>query len=311
MSFLLSSPGRFLGHLSVKFRVALMGHILNFPWNSRMERRRIRGNATRKAVLSYLDRYVPFVFTPDSASDDEPAREYIFSIWFQGEENAPDVVQACWSSIRRNCSLELVILDEKSIFEWIDLPDYVVSKWRSGKMKHAHFADICRIELLYRYGGLWMDATDYVFSDIPKWLMDQDFFVYMSGESLKGFYSYIQNCFIRSKKKSYLIQAWRNAVLKYWKYEDSAVDYFVHQLLFMKVVQSDHFAEEYLAAMPVLIQDPTHVLWYEYADRDYDKDVLERVASSAVFHKMEYKSSSALSPRPGSFADVLINPDII
>ncbi|MBO5419807.1 MAG: hypothetical protein J6A22_06955 [Bacteroidales bacterium] len=288
-----------------------MGHILNFPWYSRMERRRIRGNATRKAVLSYLDRYVPFVFTSEDSSADGPVKEYIFSIWFQGEENAPDVVQACWNSIRRNCSLELVVLDEKSIFEWIDLPDYVVSKWRSGKMKHAHFADICRIELLYRYGGLWMDATDYVFSDIPQWLMDQDFFVYMSGNSLKGFYSYIQNCFIRSKKKSYLIQVWRNAVLKYWEHEESAVDYFVHQLLFLKVVRSDRRAEENLAAMPSLIQDPTHVLWYEYADKDYDSEVLATLASSAVFHKMEYKSASAVSPRPGSFADVLINPDII
>jgi hypothetical protein len=293
---------------STKLSMVLKGHIFNPPWGSRLERRRRRGEAISKAVERYLDKYIPdFADVPEDVNIPEQDKERIFTIWFQGEDAAPELVKACWRSIRTNCTQELVILDAKTVFDWIELPEYVVEKWKAGKIRPAHFADICRIELLYRYGGLWMDATDFVFAPMPQWLMDLDFFVFMSGSTQRGSYSYIQNCFIRGRKGNYLLKAWREAVLAYWKNEDSTIDYFVHQLIFKKVVQNNKKAAEYFAKMPSVNQDPTHTIWFGHASDPYDEVLFNELASAAVFQKTEFKSETAKNPQPGTFADKLIN----
>lgn len=326
------------GRFSTKAEIVLRGHILNWPWRSRLERRRARGAATRDAVCAYLDRYVPEFLgmpytpaadagqiapygsgqpVPDSPGQTAPGnpiqpvsgdfcKERIFSIWLQGEQSAPDIVKACWRSIRANSSRELVVLDSGSLGDWIELPPHVTDKWRRGLIKPAHFTDICRVALLYRYGGYWMDATDFLPAELPEWIDDRDFFVYMSGERLRGWYAYIQNCFIRARRGNYLLALWLNAMLVYWSHEDSAIDYFVHQLLFMKAVESDPRAAELFAAMPKIVQDPTHELWFGNASKPFDPELFRSLTAAAAFQKTEYRSSDAVSPRPGSFADAMM-----
>ena len=326
------------GRFRTKACIVLRGHVLNWPWRSRLERRRARGAATRDAVCAYLDRYVPEFLgmpytpaadagqiapygsgqpVPDSPGQTAPGnpiqpvsgdscKERIFSIWLQGERSAPDIVKACWRSIRANSSRELVVLDSGSFGDWIDLPPHVTGKWRRGLIKPAHFTDICRVALLYRYGGYWMDATDFLPAELPEWIDDRDFFVYMSGERLRGWYAYIQNCFIRARRGNYLLALWLNAMLVYWSHEDSAIDYFVHQLLFMKAVESDPRAAELFAAMPKIVQDPTHELWFGNASKPFDPELFRSLTAAAAFQKTEYRSSDAVSPRPGSFADAMM-----
>ena len=326
------------GRFSTKACIVLRGHVLNWPWRSRLERRRARGAATRDAVCAYLDRYVPEFLgmpytpaadtgqtapygsgqpVPDSPGQTAPGnpiqpvsgdscKERIFSIWLQGEQSAPDIVKACWRSIRANSSRELVVLDSGSLGDWIELPPHVTDKWRRGLIKPAHFTDICRVALLYRYGGYWMDATDFLPAELPEWIDDRDFFVYMSGERLRGWYAYIQNCFIRARRGNYLLALWLNAMLVYWSHEDSAIDYFVHQLLFRKAVESDTRAAELFAAMPKIVQDPTHELWFGNASKPFDPELFRSLTAAAAFQKTEYRSSDAVSPRPGSFADAMM-----
>ena len=236
----------------------------------------------------------------------DSCKERIFSIWLQGERSAPDIVKACWRSIRANSSRGLVVLDSGSLGDWIELPPHVTDKWRRGLIKPAHFTDICRVALLYRYGGYWMDATDFLPAELPEWIDDRDFFVYMSGERLRGWYAYIQNCFIRARRGNYLLALWLNAMLVYWSHEDSAIDYFVHQLLFRKAVESDPRAAGLFAAMPKLVQDPTHELWFGNASKPFDPELFRSLTAAAAFQKTEYRSSDAVSPRPGSFADAMM-----
>ena len=289
-------------------RVVFCGHLCNGLWRSHLERRRVRGRAIRKAADAYLRPYGAAAASVPEDTPDRSGPRRVFSLWLQGEAQAPPLVKACLASIRRNAGAEVVVLDERSLADWIDLPDFVLRKWKEGKMKPAHFADICRLELLYRYGGIWMDGTDYLDAPLPAWLCEADFFVYLGGDRLRGAYCGIQNCFIRAVKGSYLLKVWREAVLAYWEKEDSAVDYFVHQMLFGAAVAANPRAAELYAEMPHLVQDPTHVLWYEWADRPYDEAKLHEICARALFQKTDYKSSSARNPIPGSFADTMLAP---
>lgn len=286
--------------------VIIRGHILNWFWRDRVTRRAVRSDVLATAIPRYFKRYLPAaaaVVERPVVKDD--ANEKIFTIWLQGEENAPDLVKACFRSVRKNCKQELVVLDENTIKQYITLPDIIWKKRQEGKIKNAHFADICRVELLYEHGGIWLDSTGFATAPIPDWIIDQDFFVYMAGNNVGSPYSFMQNCFIRSRKGAYLLDAWRAMILDYWIHENHSFDYFMHQLLFKTMVTYDPRAKKYFAKMPHVDQDPTHALWWAYADKPFNQKTFDKVTSGAFFQKTTY--AQAKNPPKGSFADVMIN----
>ncbi len=282
---------------------------MNWPWRERAHRRRVRTDYTAIVATKYFKRYLSaaaaVVETPVVKNDKE---DKIWTIWLQGERKAPKLVRACFASVRKHCKQELVVLDADSIFDYIDLPAEIVKKYRDGKIGHAHFADICRVELLYRYGGYWLDATGFVTAPIPKWISDCDFFVYLAGHNYNiggSPYSFMQNCFIRARRGAYLLAAWRAMILDYWMHENHTFDYFMHQLLFRTLVENDVRAKKYFAEMPHVDQDPTHALWWAYQDKPFDKKIFDNLTADSFFQKTTYRGTD--NPIPGSFADVMIN----
>lgn len=288
-----------------KLKLVLFCHILNPIWYSREKRRQIRTDYLVKTADRYFQKYLPAVKNvkeTDAIKDDE--NEKIFSIWLQGEENAPELVKACFRSIRRNCKQELIVLDEKTLFEYIKLPDEIMEKRRHGLIKNAHFADICRVELLYQHGGIWLDATDFVTQPIPQFMIDSDFFMFLVRPTGTFGYSFCQNCYIRARKGSYLLAAWRAMILDYWLHENVELDYFMHQLLFKTLVTHDGLGKKYFEKMPHVFQDGTHALWWDFKDKPFDEKLFKEITKDAFFQKTTFKNLENVIP--GSFADEMI-----
>ena len=291
-----------------RFRLLLEGHLLNPVWDGEERHRARRCKAFGRILMDYMRKNwlqaadnVPV--TPVIRNDHE---ERIFTLWLQGEEQAPDIVKSCFASIRKHCTQPLVILDGETVFDWITLPEAIVEKYKAGKIKPAHFADICRVELLHTYGGYWLDSTCYVSATIPAWITEHDFFVFMAGEKVHGNYSFIQNCFIRARKGSYLLEAWRAMILDYWLHEDRRVDYFQHQVMFRTLVTYNGTAAKLFGEMAQLDQYPTHLYLYEYKDLPYDEKVLLQAAEEGFFYqKTSYRDLENIVP--GSFADHLVH----
>ena len=65
--------------------------------------------------------------------------------------------------------------------EYVQFPDYIVRKWKEGVISNTHLSDLLRLELLIRYGGLWIDSTTYMTGTIPAYIDDSNFFVYRNG----------------------------------------------------------------------------------------------------------------------------------
>ena len=288
-----------------KLKLVLFCHILNPFWYSREKRRQIRTNYLVRTADKYFQKYLPVlddVKETDVIKDDK--NEKIFSIWLQGEEEAPDLIKSCYRSIRKHCKQELVVLDEKKLFDYIKLPDVIIEKRKKGLIKNAHFADICRVELLYQYGGIWLDATAFVTESIPKYIIDSDFFMFLVNPDWGFGYSFVQNCFIRARKGAYLLAAWRALILNYWMHENSEIDYFLHQLLFRTLVMHDNRAKKYFDAMPHVLQDGTHMLWWGYKDKHFDEVLFKTIIKDAFFQKTTYRNLDNVVP--GSFADKII-----
>jgi len=288
--------------------LVIRGHILVPLWWPRERRREKRYAAILAVIPRYFKRYLPAAATileRKVVKDDK--NDKIFTLWLQGEDNAPALIKACFNSVRKHCKQELVVLDEKTIFDYITLPPEIIEKRRQGKIKHAHFADICRVELLYEHGGYWLDSTCFVTSPIPEWIEKEDFFVYLAGANVGSPYSFMQNCFIRARKGAYLLDAWRAMILDYWMHENHNFDYFMHQLLFKTLVMNDERAKKYFAKMPHVDQDPTHALWWAYGDKPFNQKIFDEVTSGSFFQKTTYNSPWVKKIVPGTFADVMVN----
>jgi hypothetical protein len=293
-----------MNYISFLFRKAIFAHLLVPFWKSRKERRILRNQAMSELCEAFV-KDIPVVVPIETVPECLP-KEYVFSIWLQGEEQAPKIVKSCWDSIRRYCTAELVVLDASSIGNWIDLPSVIWEKWKSGRIKPAHFSDICRVELLWKYGGYWMDATDYMCHPMPEFIIQEPFFVYLGDET--GTSPFIQNCFIRAYAHHPVIGAWRQIILTYWEQHSKAFDYFLPHRLFRHIVLSNTYVSELFNQMPHICHDCTHrVRWGGYWELPFNEKKFQQLSSEGAFQKLEYKSNSAKSPYKGTLADYIVN----
>lgn len=284
-------------------RVALVGHILNPFWKERSVRRGIREELRARAIASF---FAPNIRVAAKVKElpviQNDNNEKIFSLW--GWNPRSNLVNACFRSIEKNAKQTFVALDEKSLFNYIDLPGFIMDLHKNGKIKAAHFADIARVELLYNHGGFWMDSTGFMTAPIPDSIIDQDFFMFMANGKFGTPYSFVQNCFIRSRKNDYLLSAWRAVIHDWWRRHDFAFEYFQHQIMFKGLVSQDKRAKKQFKQMPKICQDPTHLLWGEYRNEPFDKELFDKITSGAFFQKTMYRDVVNLPS--GSFGDRMI-----
>lgn len=291
-----------MNYICFKLKKVLLNRLFVPFWKNKKQRWVRRNRITAELSEQFL-KDMPIV-VPENCIPERMSKEYIFSIWLQGEEQAPKIVKSCWDSIRRHCTEELIILDAESISQWIELPEGFLKRWRAGKIKACHVADLCRVELLWKYGGYWMDATDYICHPIPEFINKEPFFMYMSDE---GWNFFIQNCFIRSYAHHPIMGAWREIIRAYWEQHTRAFDYFLPHRLFRHMVLKDSRISEMFSKMPQICHDCTHSLWWGYRDKPFDEKIFREITSESAFQKLEYKSLSARKPHPGTFADYVVN----
>lgn len=106
-----------------------------------------------------------------------PKRVWI--LWYQGFSEAPFIVKKCVDSwITRNPTWEVVLLDQTNIGDYADLgmPEITVSA-----LLLPHRADLFRLALLAKHGGVWADATTFCVRPLDDWLeeyCDSGFFAF-------------------------------------------------------------------------------------------------------------------------------------
>lgn len=88
------------------------------------------------------------------------AEKQVWICWLQGMENAPQIVRDCYASVcywMKDWKITVITADNMN--EYVQFPDYIVRKWKEGVISNTHLSDLLRLELLIRYGGLWIDST--------------------------------------------------------------------------------------------------------------------------------------------------------
>lgn len=286
----------------------IAGHIFNPVWHSRNKRRKRRGYYRFVMAKKLLKDYIHFLKSlkaPRPSGVDQNESDKIYTIWFQGEEKAPQLVKVCFDRLKQIYGDRVVILDHTNIRENVNLPDYIWKKWEEGKISHAHLSDICRIALLYQHGGMWFDATDFLTSPVPKWIEEADIFMFLEGGNVTP-ETFIQSCFMRARKGQPLMGMWLESILEYWKNENHIVHYFLLHYMLRLLVENNSEAAEIFYGMPQIEQDPTHTLWHLHYRDPYSEDLYKATTKDSFFQKTTFKVKDATEPIPGSVADVII-----
>ena len=288
------------------------GHISNWIWRERTSRRLTRLHHYIEMKMSYLQKYIEFASNLKAENTIGNNYDYndekIYSLWFQKKENAPHIVKQCLNSIEKIYGNRFVILDDKTMHDYISLPGYIWEKWDKKEICPANFSDIVRIELLYEHGGYWMDATDYIFRQIPEFISEADFFMFITSD--KSFiHMFVQTCFLRAKKGDPLLKMWRDLIFEYWIHERKAIDYFIAHFLLRLLVTYNPEAKKLFDRMPKRYQDDLHLLWEVNGDKPYNPEIYKEMTEKVFFQKCSYRKQrhAVNNIIPGSMADFVIN----
>jgi mannosyltransferase OCH1-like enzyme len=100
-----------------------------------------------------------------------PRRLHI--IWIGHENPRPDACVASWR--RKHPDWELRVWDERDLFgqRWIN-EKHMDTFWRHRKW--AGVADLMRYEILYRHGGVYVDADSACVRRLDDWLLESEMF---------------------------------------------------------------------------------------------------------------------------------------
>jgi hypothetical protein len=93
--------------------------------------------------------------TNDYNKDDTMKKPYLWQYW---EGFLPDYISLCMETVEKHCSKDfnIIRLNKKNIMEY--LPELDKYNDKIDKLIIPHQVDIYRIMLLYKYGGIYMDA---------------------------------------------------------------------------------------------------------------------------------------------------------
>lgn len=228
----------------------------------------------------------------------------IWICWFQGMDNAPDLVKKCYQSvIKNNPDKKVIVITEKNISDYVTFPEYIVTKWKQGVITHTHMTDLLRLELLITYGGLWLDATVLCTGIAPEYFFDSDLFFFQTLKPGRdGHASYISSWLMEAKTNNKILMATRELCYEYWKTNNTMWDYFLlHD--FMSIVL-EKYEEDWKEIIPRDNATP-HILLLRLFDQ-YDEKMWATIKSQTQFHKLTYKFSEEKQKEQGTYYRILL-----
>lgn len=167
------------------------------------------------------------------------ANRVIWTAWWQGEEEAPEIVKSCIKRMRDMSSdAKVIVIDSANYMDYVSLPDFILELKDSGRMSMAHFSDILRTCILSEYGGLWIDSTIWLHRPIEAAAFDKRIYSvkFTASAIVKADWGYPDILFfmcIMGGTNRYFYKLIYDMLIEIWNVQKNVVNY----LIFDKVVR--------------------------------------------------------------------------
>lgn len=226
--------------------------------------------------------------------------------WLQGMSNAPEIVKACLASQMKHLpDYDFRIVDLEDYSQWVELPEYVVKKFRKGQIPPASFSDLLRLSLLKKCGGIWMDASVYCtgFENDKlreRWdrIMKSELTVFRYFKRGCRIPCGLSTWFFASVPNHIVIATVLDMLLAYWKDFDCLVDYYIIHLFLGMALQE---FPEVMEKMPR--ENSYHSLLLGNAlGREFCEEAWNDLIEHVSIHKMNYrKADEAMKNKNGYY----------
>lgn len=230
----------------------------------------------QKALIKEYNLSVPNTLTHSKTK--------IWFCWLQGLPNAPRLVEVCLASLRlHNPNNEIIVITEENLSNYIQIPNFIIEKRKKGIIKHAHFADIIRVELLVKYGGIWTDAYILHTAPIPNTIKNTDFFMFTKWTNkLRNSPNIASNWFIRAEKQHVLLVKLQDFLHLYWKEYNVPLCYHFFHIYFTLLAK--YHSKEW-EETPVISNTPYEIL-SNLLHKPFNKKQWEVITENAFLHKL-------------------------
>lgn len=214
---------------------------------------------------------------------------YIWIFWWQGIENAPYIVRKCVESIKQKSGQDKVIIIDKTNYnKYASIPDYIIEKFNSNCMSITHFSDILRMELLYRNGGIWMDATLFQIDKLED-IYNYSFYTIHHGKFsdfhvCKGLWT---GFFMASGKNNDIIKLFRDFFYEYWKEENYLITYLLIDCIISLCYENNKEIKRIIDNIP---KNNTNVFEFQNILNDvYNEEKYNDLCKGNCLFKLTYK----------------------
>ena len=246
-----------------------------------------------KFILDYLKTNLHETITEYQEYKETPLAatgRNIWTIWWQGEENAPELVKACIRSMKKNANgATLHVLNEDNIEDFLEIPQILINARDDGTLSMANFTDVLRLMLLEKYGGIWLDSTIFVSKPIPEEIFSLPF--YSLHTQWDDYTCYVQHNLyhifvIGSKPEGKLVSFTKNMFLEYITKHNTIIDYFMLDYVFFIAYQTFPDIKEEIDSLPYSserLYDLVHLL-----DKPYDDTEFNKLCNDCIFSKLDW-----------------------
>ena len=115
---------------------------------------------TDKIRINYVRRrYGAFLKNLPTYEHSYVTNKTLYWCWLQGLKDISKLGLQSEIYKKNLQDYNIIIINEININEYVNIPKYIMDKFKKGIFTRIHFSDILRLELLNTYGGTWIDAS--------------------------------------------------------------------------------------------------------------------------------------------------------
>lgn len=211
--------------------------------------------------------------------------DFVWICWFQGVDNAPPLVKSCINSVKKNIpNKKVIVLDNTNIDKYVEFPDYIIKKRKKGLIGDALYSDLIRLQLLNKYGGLWVDSTVYMTDTVKDEFFEQELFVFKEISLFQKEELPIRasNWLIYSCSNNNILMLTERLLLEYWKREKYPRNYYIFHLFFSMATKK--YSDDW-KKVSSFSNINNHILQFELLE-EYNENRWEEIKNIAIFHKL-------------------------
>lgn len=222
--------------------------------------------------------------------DKKKIPKIIWVFWWQTPKEAPLVVRNCIKSIEKNNpDYKINFINKDNYCDYITINSNTLNKFLKGNISITNFSDILRFNLLYKYGGIWLDATIYQASKIPTDILDCNFYTAKRTSVPSVFVSKFRwaSYFMAGSANNRLFKFIVDMYNDYLENQDYLIDY----LIIDHIINIGYSSYDSIKALidNVPINNENINFLQDNRNEIYNANVWKKIKEKTYLHKLSYK----------------------